>query len=208
MRPMLMPGKVYHRHKRCPMSNRRRRAKTRTGSQIPEFAAALMLLFGVALAPLLDLAVVPIRWMLAQEIVNSYVRMLAICESYSESCRAIDADPSMQTQLLRLGGVSVKHIDLNLKITRVPHGQSVPEFIEVHLPGCIPNAWLPNGTFAPCVYMLNINVEASVAPAVLMNWQSKRIPGLTEPIPVILTASHEWANLGRDPATEKYFINE
>jgi hypothetical protein len=207
MRPMLEPSKVYHC--RTPsQSHAKQPLRSQTGSHLVEFAAGVFLLVAVAFLPLLDLAIVPIRWMMAQEFVNNYVRTLAMCESYSESRRALNSDPSLRTRLLRLGGVGVQDINLHLEITRVSRNPSKADSLEVHLPGCIPSSWLPDGALAPCMYLLKIDVQAFISPAILMNWPGPSIPGLTAPIPIRVAASHEWTNLGRDPSTEKYFINE
>jgi hypothetical protein len=146
--------------------------------------------------------------MMAQELINSYVRTLAMCETFSESQRMIETDPSLKTRLLRLGGTSVDKIDLCLNIARLSQNPGEVASLDVIQPGCIPAAWLPDGSFAPCVYSLKIDVRATIAPAILISWSGMSIPGLTAPIPILLTASHEWPNLGRDPATEKFFVDE
>jgi len=202
------PSKVYHCRAMIRSYSSRLMLRTQFGSQIAEFAAGLYLLVAVVFVPLLDLAIVPIRWMMAQEIINSYVRTLAMCESYSDSLHAIDADPSLKKRLLNLGGVSVQAIEAHLKITRVSRCPSAAESLEVGRPGSIPAGWLPDGALAPCVYLLKIDVQALISPVVLVKWQRISIPGLTAPIPLQLTASHEWPNLGRDPSTDKYFMNE
>lgn len=167
-----------------------------------------MLLLGVACIPLLDLAIVPVRWMMAQELINSYVRTLSMCETFSESQHAIETDPSLKARLQRLGGTNVDQINLRINITRVSQRPGDPVSLDINKPGGIPESWLPDGSFAPCVYLLKLDVRASIDPAILFRWSGMHVPGLTEPIPVLLTASHEWPNLGRDPATEKFFINE
>lgn len=199
---------LYHRRMLNPARIGQRLMRTQIGSQMTEFAAGLVLLITVAFVPLLDLAIVPVRWMMAQELLNSYVRTLSMCESFSEARHAMESDPSLQTRLLRLGGIGVKAINLHLKITRVSHDPSAAESIEVDRPGRIPAGWLPDGALAPCMYLLRTDIQATIAPAILMSWPGMSIPGLTEPVPLSLTASHEWLNLGRDPSNEKYFINE
>jgi hypothetical protein len=182
--------------------------RNQNGSNILEFAAALMLLVVFVFIPLLDLAIVPIRWMMAQEIVNSYVRILALSESYGEAKRTMEADPSLRTRLLRLGGVEEQSLRLYLKITHVPRDYEPIKFVEIGKPGTIPPQWLPDGAFAPCDYLLIIDAQLMIAPAVLVDWRGVSVPGLTRPFPMQLRAAHEWSNLGRNPDTEKYVINE
>jgi hypothetical protein len=208
MRTMSEPFKVYHCSAQSRSSVSQTLYRSQTGSQISEFAAAILLLVTVIFVPMLDLSIIPIRWMMAQEIINGYVRTLALCESYTESLRAMEADPSLRTRLIKLGGVGVQDVNLRLNITRISPCKGQPKTIDVTKPGSIPQAWLPNGAFAPCEYLLEIDVQALISPAITMNWLGTSIPGLTAPIPVSLVATHEWPNLGKDPTTQKYFINE
>ncbi len=208
MRPMPGPIKVYHRHAPISAGNTRTRPRTSHGSQLSEFAAALVLLVVFIFVPLLDLAIVPIRWMMAQELINSYVRSLALCETVSHSFQQLEADPSLRTRLLKLGGVGVQSINLHLRILRTFRGSGNDESLVVSQPRRIPKQWLPDGAYAPCVYLLEIDVQSLISPAILMPGGGTSIPGLTAPIPVLIKASHEWTNLGRDPRSEQYFINE
>jgi hypothetical protein len=201
-------GKLYHRTAVYCGYHKRQTFTREAGSQMVEFVAAIMLLVFFVLIPCLDLAVVPIRWMMAQQLIDSYVRTLAMCETFTESLHTLESDPSLSTRLVRLGGVQVESLNLTLKITRVSPNKAEMRLFELHKPGEIPAAWLPNGAFAPCTYALNIEAELSIAPAVLIKLGKMNIPGLTEPIPVTMGASHEWTNLGRDPNTEKYWMNE
>jgi hypothetical protein len=208
MRSMRVRAKLYHRRAVGRDCDNRQTLRRRNGSQIVEFAAAIILLIGFVAVPCLDLAIVPIRWIMAQQLIESYVRTLAMCETFTESLHTLDTDPSLTTRLVRLGGIQVESLNPTLKITRVLPDQTAMQSVEIHIPRQIPAAWLPNGAFAPCTYALHIDARLSIAPAVLMTLKGMTIPGLTAPIPVLLHASHEWMNLGQDPNTEKYCINE
>jgi hypothetical protein len=208
MRSMRVRAKLYHCRAVGRDCDNRQTLRRRNGSQIVEFAAAIILLIGFVAVPCLDLAIVPIRWIMAQQLIESYVRTLAMCETFTESLHTLDTDPSLTTRLVRLGGVRVESLNLTLKITRVLPDQTKMQYLDVRVPGQIPAAWLPNGAFAPCTYALHIDARLSIAPAVLMTLQGLTIPGLTAPIPVLLHASHEWMNLEQDPNTEKFRLNE
>lgn len=194
-----------------PVQSRRRTLiarKPRGAAQIAEFAAALIMLIGLVFLPLLDMTIVPIRWMLAQEIVSGYARKLALCETFQQSYKAMQADPSLAKRLRNLGGVSVDSIKLYLRISRVfpyPHAE---EATIVSEPGRIPSVWLPDGDNKPCAYSLCMEIHAMMSPAILLPSKDVDIPGLTRPFPVVITASHEWENLGRNPATGNYYVNE
>src|SRR5262249_48085388 len=140
--------------------------------------------------------------------IDSYVRTLSMSETFTESLQILDRDPSLRTRLLKLGGVQVDSLSLSLKITRVKPRNSEKQSVEVLRPGEIPPSWLPNGPLSPCTYDLHIETKLLIAPALVMKWEKMPVPGLTTSIPVYLHASHEWMNMGQDPNTEKYFINE
>lgn len=202
---------IYHRGVSLQRvdAHSRHRLKHRTlGSQMAEFGAALFLLFAFIFVPLLDLAIVPIRWMMAQELINTYVRTLAMCETYTQSLRTIEADPSLRTRLIKIGGVQVTSIGLHLTINRISASSATDRSIDIYNPGAIPVDWLPDSKRGPCQYLLVLDVKAAISPAVLVNWGALAIPGLTKPIPISITVLHDWGNLGKDPSTGQYFLNE
>ncbi|MDZ4731731.1 MAG: hypothetical protein SH820_17515 [Xanthomonadales bacterium] len=175
---------------------------------LTDFSAALILLIFLVFVPLIDLTIVPIRWMLAQELVNGYARRLSLCETFSESRMRMDADPSLRTKLHNLGGVTTESINLRLRITRIFRYPHAEEFILAEKPRQIPADWLPNGAKAPCSYQLELNVRSQMSPAILLPLKGVSIPGLTKPIPFLISSSHEWANCNPDPATGTFFLNE
>jgi hypothetical protein len=185
-----------------------RTSRSERGSQIAEFGAALVLLSLFLVLPLLDLLIVPIRWMMAQELINAYVRNLAMCETFSQSIQTMEADPSLRTRLIRLGGVEVQSMNLLIKVTRISQDPALVKSVEASKPGTIPTRWLPDGALAPCGYSLVIDVKAAISPGMLLRWEQASMPGITAPFPISVAAAHEWVNLGKDPATGKYFINE
>lgn len=187
-------------------SQRRKPAKRNYhGSQIPEFAAAIILLVLVVFVPMLDLIILPVRWMLAQEIVNGYSRRLALCETFSQAYAMMEADPSLKNRLSNLGGVTCDSINLRLRIQRT---FPLPETISIEKPGTIPTAWLPNGEKAPDSFSLDVDVDAKISPALTLQAGGLSIPGLTGPVPMIISSSHQWENRGRNPITGKFFLQE
>lgn len=191
-----------------PIRTRRHLNRSSVGSNIPDFAAALVLLVIVVFIPLLDLTILPIRWMLAREIINDYSRRLALCETLSKSFQTMQADPSLATRLLRLGGVECKDISLRMRISRVFLNPHTDEILFVNAPGQIPPAWLPDGAKAPCTYTLELKVDTLISPAILFAGNGITVPGLTAPIAFQIGSSHEWENLGRDPGTKAFYLNE
>lgn len=187
---------------------RRFRGRSQGGSQITEFAAALVLLVALVLLPVVDLTIVPIRWMLAQEIVTGYARRLALCETLSQCHRTLEMDPSLRSKLESLGGLGVESIKVRLRVSRVFQSPHPKEVLLVERPRSIPPSWLPDGVKAPCLYTLELEVKTLLSPAVLFRNTGCQIPGVTAPFPLLLTAAHEWAHYGRNPSTGSYFLNE
>ena len=174
------------------------------GSQLAEFGPALALLVGIVLLPLLDLVVLPIKWGLARNLVAEYSRELAMCESFSQSQNRLEAEPSLVQKLKNLGGVDVRNVDLHLKISRA--GADAAQCIVVRSPGEFPQEMLPGKDGDSFLYSLELNVDSLISPAVLMPFFGQSIPGLSAPVPLQISASHEWENLGRDPASKKFYI--
>lgn len=186
-----------------------RQRRSSRGSQLAEFTAAIVMLVLVILLPFLDFAILPVRWLLSQEIVNGYVRKLALCETYSQAHEILEADPSLATRLERLGGVKCRELKLKMRVSRVFLNAHPSEVLVVEKPGQIPKAWLPDGQKSPCIYNLDLEVQALISPAILSPASGGlTIPGITSPVPFLLTASRNWENLGRNPTTKRYFINE
>jgi hypothetical protein len=193
---------------RRQLKTKMRSRRTSSGAQLLDFSAALIVLVCCVVVPLVDLTIVPIRWMLAQQLVNTYARKLALCETFSGSRKLMEADPSLSTRLHNLGGVDVQSINLHLRISRVRPYAHQEEVFLAETPLDIPPAWLPNGGKAPCSYMLELDVKSLMSPLILLPIKDIAIPGLTRPIPLLVSGSHEWGNLGPDPTTGKFFLNE
>lgn len=185
----------------------RRRAEIRPcrGSQIAEFAAALALLTVAVIMPVIDLSVVPIRWMMAQETVKSYSRQLAFCDSFSEATKLIQKEPSLETRLNSLGGIKVDDLGLKLRCASI-HDPSTA--IYVANPGSVPKDWLPEGARGPCTYSLVLEAKILLYPAFPATVKGNPLPGITGPFPLIASGSHEWENLGRNPDTGNFYLNE
>lgn len=193
--------------KSCPKySISRIGTRNQLGSQLAEFGPALALLVGMILIPLLDLVMIPIRWMLVQDMVSSQCRQLALCETFSEAHSRLNLEPSLATKLKSIGGVDAKSIDLRMKITRARAGDGQQSFC-AHSPGEIPPDWLPdkNSSF---LYTLELNVDSLLSPAILLPIIGPKIPGLNSAVAIEISSSHAWENLGRDPNNKRFYIAE
>lgn len=181
-----------------------KRIRSDRGQQITEFAAALVLLVLLFFIPLLDLGIMPIRYFMSQELIGQYVRRLSHCETLTQAYAELNADPALNTRLIKLGGVKPTSIRMFLAISRV---QPPLDRIEVEKPRTIPKDWLPDGKRQPCEYILELVCQCEISPAIQLNMDPKVI-GLSSPVPFELSASSPWENLGRNPVTKQFYINE
>lgn len=203
--------KVYHQLGICCRLRSKVGAGSRTqqGSQIAEFAASLGMFVACILLPLLDFGIIPIRWMMAREVISNATREVSFCETFTRAVRKTAPDSDLAKALTHIGGVEIENLSTKLKISRVPAkaGDEI-ECITVAQPGQIPREWLPDGGKAPCVYMVEVNADLKMSPALAVDFSTVRIPGLSAPVSLHLNATRQWEHSGKDPTTGRFFINE
>lgn len=187
-----------------PSANGRFHRKN-TGAQAAEFAAALTVLLLFIVIPLLDLGVIPIRWGLAHHLVTSYSVNFARAETLSKAFEQLEQDRNLQDLLKKIGGVDAKHLRLALVITKPAQPDKK---LVVEEPKHIPAAWLPDSPQGPFQYELELLAAVEVSPLILINLGEKKIPGLNAPFTVNMISSSHWENLGRNPNTNEFFMNE
>lgn len=78
----------------------------------------------------------------------------------------------------------------------------------VNRPGALPGDWLPGGIKGPCLYRLDLTVDAEIEPLITAHVPGVQIPGLTRPIPFHLHEECNWENLGCDPSSGEFFVNK
>jgi len=175
------------------------------GYQTAEFAAALVVLVLGIVIPLVDLGVLPLRWILSQEIITSEVQKLAQSENFSSTIAALDNDSLLRTKLANLGGVK----PLSTKCVLIISMLNDPyETFVADEPKSITPQWLPEGKRSPCYYELETTAVVEISPLVLLNGLDKPIPGLTRPFICTIKGKAHWENYGRNPVTKKFYMNE
>ena len=180
---------------------RRRRSRCH-GYAIAEFAPVFSILIIGFIIPLLDVGFIPIRYAVAYSVLTDVVHNLALSNKLSDAYNLIKTDTGWRTALSNCG-IEIKHtelavavIDKNGDLTRFTSGQ----------PGCIPVELLPNGKNGPGTYGLQLTVDIDVSP--LLSVQGPGVPGLSSPVGLTILTQAPWENLGRDPDTTRFFVNE
>ncbi|HEY9787828.1 MAG TPA: hypothetical protein V6D17_20745 [Candidatus Obscuribacterales bacterium] len=184
---------------------RMRRREPRGAAQAAEFGAAVVALIVCFVIPLVDFGIIPVRWALAFNIVNSYVGNLSRAETFSRAWQQLEEDPGMGTMLKRIGGVNPKRYNLTMLITKPADG-SVQASVDQ--PKRIPSHYLPDGPGGPYQYELELSAELEVSPLIVCNIGPKKIPGLNAPFNFTISRTSHWENLGRNPTTNEFYINE
>ncbi len=184
---------------------RRRKRRSQTGSsQLTEFGAAIFLLFSCIVIPLLDLSIVPVRLGLGKSIVNHRVHQLAQSECLSDAFKSLK-ESDFHNGLTKIGGFNAKTTKLSLVATSVRN----PDIsVKVDRPGALSSDWLPGGDKGPCLYRLDLSVDAEIEPLITANVPGVKIVGLTTPFPFSLREESNWENMGCDPLSGEFFVNK
>lgn len=183
--------------------------RSERGSQTVEFGAALALFVSMILVPIINYSVIPLRWILANQLVSTNARKMSFCETFSQSQRMLRSEPSLGKHLEDIGGIEVKSVDLGLLATRINGRGSDRDSLFIANPGQVPPHWLPDSTNGgPCTYSLVLKVSMNISPAIPVSSSGPKIMGLTAPFPATITVMREWENLGRDPVSGKFYLNE
>lgn len=177
------------------------------GQQLADFTVAFGFLIMFVVLPLLDLGIVPVRYLMAQSSVSSYIKQLSLCETMSEAFKKLKSSNNDFDRLLTsIGGTNVKSTRLSIIISSQ---KTSGKPIEVDKPRAIPKLWLPDGTNCPCQYMIKLSADLEINPLIsLPKVGSTGIPGLNAPFVLTITNVVPWENLGVNPATQEYFLNE
>jgi hypothetical protein len=176
-----------------------------TGAQAAEFGAALTVLVLFFVIPLLDLGVIPVRWGLANHLITSYSVNFARAETFSRAFEQLEGDTNLQDLLKKIGGVNAKRLRLAMVITKP---SAVDKKLVVEEPKRIPSAWLPDSPNGPFQYEVELLATIEISPLIVINLGEKKIPGLNAPFTVNMTSTSHWENLGRNPNTNEFFMNE
>jgi hypothetical protein len=179
-------------------------SKRCVGAQLPEFAAALMMLILVIFLPLLDLGIMPIRYFMAREVVESFAHDLSHADTFTHAFAELEHANGAHERLLRIGGIEAKSVELHLIIHSVNDPTKV---LDVTKPKTIPSDWLPDSKRGPFTYTLNVVAALEISPAIKFNFDPK-IPGLSGSFPAVLRVSSPWEHLARNPVTKNFYINE
>jgi hypothetical protein len=171
----------------------------RKGAAIAEFGPAMVAFVVFVLVPLIDVSFIPVRYFIAQGIVTSTAQRLSLAEKLTDANTM--AHEGWWTGFLGAMGVQVTPAPIKLVIC----GHNEADKLVISPGETVPDEWLPNGSKGPCVYAVELTVDAAIPPL----YKAKAgLPGFSAPVHMTLSGRSNWENLGRDPITRNYYINE
>lgn len=177
------------------ISQRRRQS----GSAMTEFSGAMIIFILFIFTPLLNIGILPVRYLIAHGIMTEMTHRMAVCEKRTEAGKLLKTN-SWWTSLLSACGVAVKNPSVALLIVDKSNGKT-----SLPLETALSNDQLPNGAQGPFMYSLQLSADCDISP--LFN-AGAGLPGFTKPVTIHLTSQAQWENLGRNPETTLYYINE
>lgn len=170
-----------------------------------EFAYVIAMLMLFFVIPSINIGAIPLRFFFAQRVVTKFVHRLSLSERLSDAFTAGTGDSELSNALSKLGGVDLLSSELTLSIagSKSPEQEKIVDCV-----GKIPPEWLPNGANGPYSYFLHLKVRTNIYPLLVKSIAGKSIPALNGPLPLTIEEVAHWENLGRDPASGEFYVNE
>jgi len=173
--------------------------RVQNGAAIMEYGGALMMFVCFLLIPLIDIGMIPIRHFFAAGTINDLGYRMGHCKKRSDAYTMLTSE-AWWKHSLNTFGVNIS----NTSLTLIACAQS-GEKATFSQSQTLPPQWLPNGTKGPCIYSVNLNTIVKMNPIYL---GKVGLPGFNTPITFDITSRSSWENLGCDPNTLQYYINE
>jgi hypothetical protein len=170
------------------------RVRPQRGGTIAEFGCAFAFMLCIVLIPIMEITAYPVRCVIAQSVIQSFIHDLAMAEKRSDSARMLTAK-SWHRDFAAACGINFKRTRLRVHCFRADGQELV---VEDSTP--IPDTWLSPS----CVYQLELQVETKIEPVS----PGGNVAGLMTPESTPFSSFATWQNIGRDATSRKYFINE
>lgn len=175
-------------------------ARKAHGFALTEFAPSFMLFLLFGLLPLFCCLIVPLRFCLAQSLMDQAVRDLARCEKMSIACSKFRDDTNWE-HFLSSCGLKIKEKNISVLVS----ARDLSNFA-LSEPAHLDSDWLPGGSKDARTFTLELSASYEMAP--LFRDCKLSIPGLTSPLSMRMKSEHLWENMSCDPETRQFYINE
>jgi hypothetical protein len=176
------------------------RYRNQRGSLMTEFASAFVLFTCCLMIPLINISVIPVRYVISFAMVSEVTRKLALAETRSQAI-SLAAQPAFYQTFAKQFGIAMEPPTLSV-VCKDQNSETV--IFPDKKP--IPPVWLPGGSRSShCNYLLRTETTVQIPPLFCFG---PKIPALTSPILFNIGATAPWENLGCDPNTREFYINE
>lgn len=165
-----------------------------------EFSGALVIFILFIFAPLINIGILPVRYLIAHGVMAEMTHRMAVCEKRSVALNLLKTNKWWEAFLASCG-VAVHNTEASLIIV----GKSGNDKTSVLLGNALSDDQLPNGNKGPYMYSIQLASDCDIAP--LFN-AGAGLPGFTSPVTFHLSSQAQWENLGRDPQSSLYYVNE
>ncbi|MCC7528396.1 MAG: hypothetical protein IT342_07735 [Candidatus Melainabacteria bacterium] len=165
-----------------------------------EFSGAMIIFILFIFAPLINIGILPVRYLIAHGVMTEIAHRMSVCEKRSAANQLLQTN-TWWTNSLAACGVKVKNPKASLIIVDKDGGSKSSITINSALTADL----LPNGSRGPFMYCVQLTADCDISP--LFN-AGAGLPGFTSPVSLHMSSQAQWENLGRDPETTFYYINE
>jgi hypothetical protein len=166
-----------------------------------DFASYLTITILLSFA-LFNIFIVPIRYGCCQSTIADIVHQCALKRKLSAAVQELKNSLDAKTAFMAMQGVHVKEAKLYLVISSIEKSKVV----SLDENEGLPLELLPDGSHGPFEYQLKVHVDVDIDP--LIGTKAKGIPGLNGPVALTIDQLSHWENVGRDLATNQYYLRE
>lgn len=167
---------------------------------LAEFAPAFTIFIIAGVIPLICSLIIPVRFCIAQGLIDQTTQRLSRCEKMSLACKIFQEDEQW-VDFLTLCGLKTK--DKHLSIVVVGTSE---QGVEIEQPAAIDRRLLPAAGSPSHSYVLRLKANLEMKPVFASCLVP--IPGVTTPLKVALKSDRVWENMSCDPETRQYYVNE
>jgi len=165
-----------------------------------EFSGAMVIFILFIFAPLINVGILPVRYLIAHGVMTEITHRMSVCDKRSDAKKLLQTN-TWWTNLLKACGVAVKNPQASLIIIDKDGGNKST----VDIASTLTDDLLPNGSGGPFMYSIQLTADCDISP--LFN-AGAGLPGFTSPVTLHMSSQAQWENLGRNPETTFYYINE
>lgn len=196
LQQMTLTENIKHQNRSVSLTSRGRNSR----GNLAEFAPAFTLFILAGIVPLVCSLIIPIRFCIAQGLIDQTTQRLSRCEKMSQACKNFENDDDWE-RFLSLCGLKTNEKHLSIIVVGSDDG-----LVEIEQPASIDKKLLPAAGIRSNTYVLRLKAKLEMKPVFASCLLP--IPGVTTPLKFALLSDRMWENTSCDPETRQYYLNE